>query len=43
VPTLEKVKKLGLDWIPEIVEIVKKHEGSTPPQDTLPASDEAWN
>jgi aldehyde:ferredoxin oxidoreductase len=42
VPTMEKVKKLGLDWIPELVDIVKKNEGSNPPKDTLPASDEAW-
>jgi aldehyde:ferredoxin oxidoreductase len=42
VPTMEKVKKLGLDWIPEVVDIVKKYEGSIPPKDTLPASDEAW-
>lgn len=42
VPTLDKVKELGLDWIPELVEIVKKHGSSKPPKDTLPASDEAW-
>ena len=42
VPTMEKIKKLGLDWIPEVVDIVKKHESSKPPKDTLPASDEAW-
>jgi hypothetical protein len=39
---MEKIKKLDLDWIPEIVEIVKKHEDTEPPKDTLPASDEAW-
>ena len=42
VPTMEKVKKLGLDWIPEVVDIVKKHEVTHPPEDTLPVSDEAW-
>jgi len=42
VPTMEKVKKLGLDWIPKVVEIVKKYEKSEPPKDTLPATDEAW-
>ncbi|MFX1368727.1 MAG: aldehyde ferredoxin oxidoreductase family protein [Promethearchaeota archaeon] len=42
VPTMEKVKKLGLDWIPEAVDIVKKHEGTEPPKETLPSSDEAW-
>jgi len=42
VPTLEKIKNLGLDWISEVVEIVKKNESSKPPKDTLPASDEAW-
>ncbi|MHA2160088.1 MAG: aldehyde ferredoxin oxidoreductase family protein [Candidatus Thorarchaeota archaeon] len=42
VPTMEKIKKLGIDWIPEVVDIVKKHESSEPPKDTLPASDEAW-
>ena len=43
VPTMEKVKELGLDWIPEIVEIVKKNENSEPPKETLPTSNEAWN
>ncbi len=43
VPTMEKVKKLGLDWIPELVDLVKFSEGSEPPKDTLPESDEAWN
>lgn len=42
VPTMEKIKKLGIDWIPEVVDIVKKHENSEPPIDTLPDSDEAW-
>jgi aldehyde:ferredoxin oxidoreductase len=42
VPTMQMVKKLGLDWIPEAVDIVKKHEASEPPRDTLPASDDAW-
>jgi aldehyde:ferredoxin oxidoreductase len=42
VPTTEKVKKLGLDWIPELIDIVKKHEGEKPPKDTLPASNKAW-
>ncbi len=42
VPSMEKIKSLGLDWIPELVEIVKKHEGMEPPKDTLPKSDEAW-
>ena len=39
---MEKVKNLGLDWIPEVVDIVKKHESSEPPRDTLSDSDEAW-
>jgi aldehyde:ferredoxin oxidoreductase len=42
VPTMEKIKELGLDWIPELVEIVKKYETSEPPEDTLPQSNEAW-
>ncbi len=42
VPTMEKIKKLGLDWIPELVEIVSKTESSEPPKNTLPESDEAW-
>ena len=42
VPTMEMVKKLGLDWIPELVDIVKKHEKIEPLADTLPKSDEAW-
>ncbi|MFX1606730.1 MAG: aldehyde ferredoxin oxidoreductase C-terminal domain-containing protein, partial [Promethearchaeota archaeon] len=42
VPTMEKIKKLGLDWIPEVVDIVKQHEESEPPKETLPTSDEAW-
>ncbi|MGY5871829.1 MAG: aldehyde ferredoxin oxidoreductase C-terminal domain-containing protein [Candidatus Thorarchaeota archaeon] len=42
VPTMDKVKKLDLDWIPEVVDIVKRHEGTEPPINTLPASDEAW-
>jgi len=42
VPKMEKVKALGLDWIPEVVDIVKKHEDSEPTKDTLPASDDAW-
>jgi aldehyde:ferredoxin oxidoreductase len=42
VPTMEKVKSLGLDWIPEVVEIVKKFEGTEPPSETLPESDQAW-
>ena len=32
VPTMERVKKLGLDWIPEVVEIVKKNGNSEPPK-----------
>ena len=39
---MDKVKKLGLDWIPEVVNLVKKNESSEPPKDTLPTSDEAW-
>ena len=35
VPTMDKIKKLGLDWIPEVVDIVKKHDGT----DTLPATE----
>ncbi|MFW9802040.1 MAG: aldehyde ferredoxin oxidoreductase family protein [Candidatus Thorarchaeota archaeon] len=42
VPTMENIKKLGLDWMPEVVKIVRKYEGTEPPKDTLPASDEAW-
>ncbi len=42
VPALEKVKALGLDWIPELVDIVKMHEVSEAPKDTLPDSDNAW-
>ncbi len=42
VPSMEKIKNLDLDWIPEVVEIVKKFESSDPPKDTLPESDEAW-
>jgi aldehyde:ferredoxin oxidoreductase len=42
VPTMEKVKSLGLDWIPEIVQIIEKYETSEPPNDTLPKSNEAW-
>jgi aldehyde:ferredoxin oxidoreductase len=42
VPTMEKIKSLGLDWISEVVEIVKQHQGLEPPKDTLPATDEAW-
>ncbi len=38
VPTMDMVKKLSLDWIPEIVDIVKKYEGTEPPKDTLPTS-----
>ncbi|MHA2211513.1 MAG: hypothetical protein ACXABV_20345, partial [Candidatus Thorarchaeota archaeon] len=43
VPSMEKVKALGIDWIPEVVDIVKKHESTAPPQDTLPESDDAWS
>jgi len=43
VPTMEKIKKLGIDWIPEVIDIVKKYEASEPPKDTLPDSDKAWN
>ena len=39
---MEKGKALGLDLIPGVVDIVKKHKSSEPPKDTLPASDEAW-
>lgn len=42
VPTSEKIKNIGIDWIPELVEIVRKHEESDPPEETLPESDEAW-
>jgi len=42
VPTIEKIKKLDLDWIPEVVDIVKQHEESEPPRETLPDSDDAW-
>jgi aldehyde:ferredoxin oxidoreductase len=42
VPTTEKIRKLGLDWIPEVVDIVKKQGRTPPPKNTLPASDEAW-
>jgi hypothetical protein len=40
---MEKVKALGIDWIPEVVDTVKKHESTAPPQDTLPESDDAWS
>ncbi len=43
VPTLEKIKELGLDWIPHLVEIIEKYETSESPEDTLPKSNEAWN
>jgi hypothetical protein len=39
---MEKIKKLGIDWIQEVVDIVKKFEGSEPPEDTLPEPNEAW-
>ncbi len=42
VPTMDKIKKLGLDWIPEVVDIVKRYGRTSPPKNTLPASDEAW-
>lgn len=42
VPTMEKVKELGLDWIPGLVDIIKKYEKTEPPEDTLPKSDKAW-
>jgi aldehyde:ferredoxin oxidoreductase len=42
VPTMEKIKKLGLDWIPELVKIVQKYEKSEPPRNTLPTTDKAW-
>ncbi|MHA2396951.1 MAG: aldehyde ferredoxin oxidoreductase C-terminal domain-containing protein, partial [Candidatus Thorarchaeota archaeon] len=42
VPTMEKIKMLGIDWIPEVVDIIKKYVDSEAPKDTLPASDEAW-
>ncbi|MFX0108226.1 MAG: hypothetical protein ACFE7R_08085, partial [Candidatus Hodarchaeota archaeon] len=41
VPTMDKVKKLGLDWIPELVEIIEFTEKSEPPKDTLPENEEA--
>ncbi|MFW9768808.1 MAG: hypothetical protein ACFFF9_10265 [Candidatus Thorarchaeota archaeon] len=37
-----KVKKLGFDGISEVIDIMKKHEGTEPPKETLPAFDEAW-
>ncbi|MFX1264738.1 MAG: aldehyde ferredoxin oxidoreductase family protein [Promethearchaeota archaeon] len=42
VPTEEKIQALGLDWIPELVGVVKEYEGKEPPANTLPESDEAW-
>ena len=42
VPTMEKVKGLGIDF-PSVVEWVKKFEDSEPPEETLPESNEAWN
>jgi aldehyde:ferredoxin oxidoreductase len=42
VPTMEKVKRLGLDWIPGLVNIVEKFEKSKPQKNTLPATDKAW-
>jgi aldehyde:ferredoxin oxidoreductase len=43
VPTLEKVKSLELDWIPGLIDTIKKYSVTVPPRDTLPASDEAWS
>ncbi|MDF1541010.1 MAG: aldehyde ferredoxin oxidoreductase C-terminal domain-containing protein, partial [Candidatus Thorarchaeota archaeon] len=34
VPTLEKVKKLGLDWVPGLLDIVEFVVDSKPPKDT---------
>jgi aldehyde:ferredoxin oxidoreductase len=42
VPTMDKIKSLGLDWIPDVVDIVKNHDSSEPPKDTLPESNEGW-
>ncbi len=42
VPRPEKVKELGLDWIPEVMNIVQKHHDSEPPKETLPKIDSAW-
>ena len=42
VPTMDKIKKLGLDWIPKLVKIVSKAESYEPPRNTLPESDDAW-
>ncbi|UCE09891.1 MAG: aldehyde:ferredoxin oxidoreductase [Candidatus Thorarchaeota archaeon] len=42
VPTMEKVNSLGLDWIPDLVTIVKEHQADEPPSHTLPESDEGW-
>jgi hypothetical protein len=36
------VKKLELDWIPGLMEIVEFTVKSEPPKDTLPSSNEAW-
>jgi aldehyde:ferredoxin oxidoreductase len=41
VPTLEKVKALGIDF-PDVVEIVNKYESIDPSSEILPESDEAW-
>ncbi|TFG04071.1 aldehyde:ferredoxin oxidoreductase [Candidatus Thorarchaeota archaeon] len=43
VPTMDHVKKLGLDWIPEVVQIVKEHSDCEPPAETLPKSEQAWD
>ncbi|MEM4735849.1 MAG: aldehyde ferredoxin oxidoreductase C-terminal domain-containing protein [Candidatus Thorarchaeota archaeon] len=42
VPTLAKIRELGLDWVPGVVELVKEYEKTEPPKDTLPKSDSEW-
>ena len=38
VPTMAKVKELGIDWVPGVVDLVKRYEATEPPKDTLPKS-----
>ncbi|MHA2205806.1 MAG: aldehyde ferredoxin oxidoreductase family protein [Candidatus Thorarchaeota archaeon] len=43
VPTMDKIKEIGLDRISEVAEIAKKFEKTEPPAETLPESNEGWN
>ncbi len=42
VPTLEKLRELGLDVLPDVVALVEKYVDTEPPEETLPRSNEAW-